>query len=139
MLDFDINKLMETRNKLENIKQLINQNDKDLYNYIDSFLEKESNQIFKNKYDVAIYTVGLSIYPILLSLSTIKPKKEIVLLCSEKSLPYGEIIKTYALKLGYSLEQIKIVSQIKESDTASIYKVMEEVIKERNAYGIWNN
>ena len=54
MLDFDINKLMETRNKLENIKQLINQNDKDLYNYIDSFLEKESNQIFKNKYDVAI-------------------------------------------------------------------------------------
>ena len=51
MLDFDINKLMETRNKLENIKQLINQNDKDLYNYIDSFLEKESNQIFKNKYD----------------------------------------------------------------------------------------
>ena len=111
MLDFDINKLMETRNKLENIKQLINQNDKDLYNYIDSFLEKESNQIFKNKYDVAIYTVGLSIYPILLSLSTIKPKKEIVLLCSEKSLPYGEIIKTYAFKLGYNQDQIKIVSQ----------------------------
>ena len=130
MLDFDINKLMETRNKPENIKQLINQNDKDLYNYIDSFLEKESNQIFKNKYDVAIYTVGLSIYPILLSLSTIKPKKEIVLLCSEKSLPYGEIIKTYAFKLGYNQDQIKIVSQIKESDTASIYKVMEEVIKE---------
>lgn len=41
-------------------------------------LEKsESNQIFKNKYDVAIYTVGLSIYPILLSLSTIKPKKKL--------------------------------------------------------------
>ena len=74
--------------------------------------------------------MGLSIYPILLSLSTIKPKKEIVLLCSEKSLPYGEIIKTYAFKLGYNQDQIKIVSQIKESDTASIYKVMEEVIKE---------
>lgn len=130
MLNFDKNRLVEVRNDMKKINELINQNDTNLYSYINSFVKKESNQIFKDKYDVAVYTMGLSLYPIMLSLSTIKPKKEIVLLCSQISLPYGKTIKNYALKLGYKPEQIKILSQIKESDTASIYKVMEEVIKE---------
>ncbi len=128
-MNFDNEKLAKIRNNAVEIEKLILNEDKDFKKYIHSFLQKTNNQKFKeNHYDIGIYTVGFSPYPILLSLLAIKPKEKAILYYSESSIVFESVFESFidVLELKFELVHETIKGS---SDTAEVYNTIEKDIK----------
>ncbi|HHV26933.1 MAG TPA: hypothetical protein GXX63_07030 [Tissierellia bacterium] len=128
-MNFDNEKLAKIRNNATEIKELILDEDKDLKNYLHSFLQKEGNQKFRdNHYDIGMYTVGFSPYPIFLSLLLINPKEKAILYYSEKSIDFKSVFESFVDIFGLEFELVHKVMK-GSSDTAEVYNIIEEDIR----------
>ncbi|MBU5293804.1 hypothetical protein KQH90_07125 [Anaerosalibacter bizertensis] len=128
-MNFDNEKLAKIRNNATEIKKLILDEDKDLKNYLHSFLQKEDNQKFRdNSYDIGMYTVGFSPYPIFLSLLLINPKEKAILYYSEKSVDFKPVFESFVDTFGLEFELVHKVMK-GSSDTAEVYNIIEEDIR----------
>lgn len=126
---FDHEKLHRYRNNPDILLRLIEDKDKDLMNYIEDFTNKEENAIIrKTSYDIGIYTIGLSPYTLLLSLSVIQPKERVVLYYTNKSKIYSDVFIRFIEITGMKFDLIH-EEMSSDSDTAEIYNTMEKSIK----------
>lgn len=133
-MGFNHEKLMKIRSETNELISMIEKKDEDLYSYLKTFISNPINQEMRGSFDTLIYTVGFSVYPIMLSLYALMPKERIVFLCSEKSFEYGDVISKFAKNLGYQENQIIIRTSMDESDTAKMYKYMDDII-EKYSFG----
>lgn len=128
-MEFNNEKLAKVRNNAIEIEKLILDEDKDLKNYLHSFLQKEDNQKFReNHYDIGIYTVGFSPYPIFLSLLLVKPKEKAILYYSEKSVDFKSVFESFVDTFGLEFELVHKVMK-GSSDTAEVYNIIEKDIR----------
>lgn len=136
MIEFNIEKLKRVKNNNKEILDLIRNKDEDLIKYIDTFTKKSTNrQIEKNKYNIAIYTIGFSPYTILLSLAVLKPDEEIVLIFTKDSLKYKQIFEEYVNMINIRAKLV--CREIKfNSDTAEVFRIISEEIENYSSKNI---
>lgn len=129
-MDFDREKLKKVKDNPCELEKLIINKDEDLLCYLKNFRHKNENiDIGKKGYDVGIYTVGLSPYTILLSLSVTQPKEKAIFYYTEKSLRYKPIFEIFSTTFDMKFQLIHEVMK-SSSDTAEMYNCMEKAIKE---------
>lgn len=128
-MNFDREKLTKHRNDPMELINLIEMKDKDFLEYLNSFMCKEENIQIKNKnYDIGIYTVGFSPYPILLSLLVTNPKENAILYYSEQSIEFKSVFTKFAEVFGLKFELVHEMMN-GSSDTAEMYNAIEKAIK----------
>lgn len=131
-MDFNRKKLGDLRNKPEEIIKLIETKDKDFMAYLETFENKEQiKEVLNKNYDIAIYTVGLSIYPLLFSLKVTNPNEKVIFFYTEKSIMFKEVFEVFAneFHLNFDIEHRKMSDS---TDTAEIYNEIEKVISRYN-------
>ncbi|WP_427338306.1 hypothetical protein [Caloranaerobacter sp. DY30410] len=127
-MDFDRKKLGDVRNKPEEIIKLIETKDKDFMAYLKTFENKKQiKEVLNRNYDIAIYTVGLSIYPLLFSLKVTNPNEKAIFFYTKKSEMFKEVFEVFkkGFNLNFDIEHEKVLGS---TDTAEIYNEIEKVI-----------
>ncbi|RKD31281.1 hypothetical protein [Thermohalobacter berrensis] len=132
-MEFDAKKLAKLRDKPKELIKLINNRDQDFMNYLKTFEnKKEIQEVLKEEYDIAIYTVGFSIYPLLFSLKVANPKEKAIFFYTKASSKFKEVFDEFKKEFNLDFE-IKHRTTESSSDTAEIYHEIERVLrKHRN-------
>lgn len=128
-MDFDRKKLGDVRKNPDEIIKLIRNKDKDFMKYMETFESKEEiKDVLKKNYDIAIYTVGLSIYPLLFSLKVANPNEKAIFFYTDKSVMFKEVFEVFSKVLGLKFEmEHKLLK--KSSDTAEMYNEIERTLR----------
>ncbi len=128
-MSFDRDKLGKLYNNKDAIIEMIKNRDLDLYNYMDEVEKSSFINVKDIQYDICICTVGFSIYPLLMSIKILNPKEKLVLIFSKKSYEFKQVFETFKEELDLKFEiQMEIVEN--ESDTAEIYGIIKEALKD---------
>lgn len=128
-MEFNAEKLAQLRDKPEELIRLINTKDEDFINYLKTFEnKKEIQEVLRKEYDIAIYTVGFSIYPLLFSLKIANPKEKAIFFYTKSSLKFKEVFEEFKKEFGLKFEIYHKTTK-SSSDTAEIYHKIERVLR----------